>query len=404
VAEAGAARGRGLRRGLIGLVGVAVAVLAIVAAAQIGPLLPGDVAAATGSPGPGPTAAPAATATEPTPTELPPTAPPPTPVPTPVTVPAPLTGLPVSEEAALRQPIAVMVDDHADARPQSGLNAASVVWHAPAEFGIPRYMLVFQDQIPESVGPIRSARQYYVEWAAEWESMYVHAGGSPQAIATLNAKGQGQWVYNADHFRWGGRYLWRTTDRFSPHNVYTDGEHLRDLAKRLGAVDEPLEPVWSFAPDRARELRPNGGKIEVVYPYETITYRYDAATNRYVRYLNGAKKPQVDRADGEVVAPRNVVILRMNFGALLDGHPSKHRLEAQNVGKGQAWIATNGRTVKGTWSKASRTAPTLLFGPDGAPIRLTAGQTFVQVIALNYLYEIDDGARPYWIPPTHRDP
>jgi hypothetical protein len=81
----------------------------------------------------------------------------------------------------------------------------------------------------------------------------------------------------------------------------------------------------------------------------------------------------------------------MQFGPLNDGHPSKHRLEAHDVGKGQAWISTNGVTVKGTWKKASPTAPTLLFGPEGKPFTLTAGQTFVQVIPLTYGYKITPG-------------
>jgi hypothetical protein len=315
-----------------------------------------------------------------------------------------MTGLLVSPDAALRHPMAVMIDDHQDARPQSGFNAASVVYQAPAEGGIPRYMLIFQDTVPATVGPVRSSREYYVEWAAEWEAMYVHAGGSPQALRTLAAKGHGEWVYNADEFRWGGgRYLWRTTDRFPPHNVYTDGKHLRALAKRLDAADGPVDAVWTFAPDAPPYERPRGGSIRVDYPYETITYRYDATTNTYIRYINGSKKPQVDRAGSEVVAPKNVVILRMPFGPLNDGHPQKHRLEAQDVGKGVAYIATNGYTVKGQWRKASPTAPTLLFGPDGKPFQLTAGQTFVQVIALNYSFAIHAGEPPYWIPPPHRD-
>ena len=136
--------------------------------------------------------------------------PPPTPIPH---VPAPLTGLPVTQEAAEQHPIAVMVDDHVDARPQSGFNAASVVWQAPAEGGVPRYMLIFQDQIPKAVGPIRSARLYYIQWAAELRAMYVHHGGSPQAKATLSQKGNGTWVYNADGFRWEGRYVFRISDR-----------------------------------------------------------------------------------------------------------------------------------------------------------------------------------------------
>jgi hypothetical protein len=401
VADSHRPTGSPMRRGLIGLVGLAIAGLGILVAADVGTLLPGSAAAATA----GPSLAPSPTAVEilPTPTRALPTEQPPTPIPTPVLVPAPLTGMLVSPEDAAHHPIAVMIDDQADARPQSGFNSAAVVWHAPAEGGIPRYMLIFQDRIPGGVGPVRSSREYYIEWAAEWRAMYVHAGGSPQALRTLAAKGHGQWVYNADEFRWGGRYLWRATDRFAPHNVYSDGKHLRALAQRLDAADEQLEPVWRFAPDKGRDLRPRGGTIRVDYPYETITYRYDTSTNTYVRFINGSKKPQVDRADGKVVAPKNVVILRMAFGPLNDGHPQKHRLEAQNVGKGVAWIATNGHTVKGQWRKASPTAPTLLFGPDGKPFTLTAGQTFVQVIALNYSFGIRDGEPPYWIAPLHRD-
>ncbi len=383
--------GKPTRRYLIGLIGIAIVALAILAASQIGTLFPGGAAAATGTPDPGSQPAPSGVAVQPS--TAPPTSPPPTPEPTPELVPAPLTGVLVSPKAAAQHPLAVMIDDQFDARPQSGFNAASVVWHAPAEGGIPRYMLIFQEQIPTDIGPVRSARQYYIEWAAEWNALYAHAGGSPQAIATLHAKGDGTWVYNADEFRWGGRYLWRVTDRFAPHNVYTDGKRLRQLAKRLGAADEPMDAAWTFGPDKAEELRPDGGVIKVSYPYELITYRYDAATNTYPRYIDGSRQPQVDRADGEIVAPKNVVILRMVFGALNDGHPNKHRLEARNIGKGEAWISTGGVTVKGQWRKKSATAPTRLFGPDGEPITLTAGQTFVQVIPTTYTFKIRD-AKP----------
>ena len=140
---------------------------------------------------------------------------------------------------------------------------------------------------------------------------------------------------------------------------------------------------------------PSGTRITVVYPYEAVQYRYDPATNTYRRYVRpprgGAFKAQVDAADGQPVAPKNVVILKMAFGPLNDGHPKKHRLEAHDVGKGVAWISTNGLTVKGTWRKASPTAPTRLFGPDGKPIVLTAGQTFVQVMKLEDTVTIRDG-------------
>jgi hypothetical protein len=320
------------------------------------------------SPSPPPSESPAAT---PTPS------PSPTPVPTPVLVPAPLTGRLVSPEAAARHPIAVMIDDLSAARPQSGFNAASVVWQAPAEGGIPRYMLVFQENIPSDVGPVRSARYYYIAWAAELKAVYAHSGGSPQALSTLRSKGNGQLVYNADEFRWGGSFH-RITTRFSPHNLYTTGKALRGIATAQRVKDTPIAWPWTFAPDLAFGLRPVGGRIQVAYSYNSIRYDYDRATNTYLRSVTGEKQ-QIDAATKQRVAPKNVVIMLMSFGPLNDGS-HKHRLEAKVVGSGTAWIATNGKTIKGTWKKASLTAPTRFFDSAGKPVVLTVGQTFVQVM------------------------
>jgi hypothetical protein len=381
-------------RGVAGLA----AVLVVAAAVLVGTLLGGGlVGSPSGSPSgsPGEGSSPTATqATPGAPASAPTATPEATPSPTLELVPAPLTGRLVSPAAAMRHPIAVMIDDHVQARPQSGFNAASIVWQAPAEGGIPRYMLVFQDQVPAQVGPVRSSREYYIEWAAEWNAMYVHAGGSPQALETLALRGTGGWVWNADAFRWEGRYLLRvhevkvlngpTYPLVAPHNLYTSGSLLEKLAASLHVTDQPIQPVWQFAPDVAPEDRPVGTRLTVVYPYEAITYRYDSITNTYRRFISsgGPYKAQIDAADGLPVAPKNVVILKMAFGPLNDGHPDKHRLEASNVGHGTAWISTNGVTIKGTWRKASATAPTLLFGPDGKPVTLTVGQTFIEVMKL----------------------
>jgi DUF3048 family protein len=355
--------------------------------------------------GPGPSPAPQASASptaagdvSPTPTGTPSATPEPTPTPTatptpgPSLVAAPLTGRMVLPSVAARHAIAVMVDDHPDARPQSGFNDAAVVWQAPAEGGIPRYMMIFQDRVAPSVGPVRSARQYFIAWASEWRSVYAHVGGSPQALQTLRERGRGQYVYNADEFRWGGIYFHRTKDRFPPHNVYSAGKELRTLARRLGAKDTLMKPAWRFGPDAPMAARPKGGTITVVYSWNTITYRYDRTTNTYRRSVSREKK-QVDRGTGQLVAPKNVVIMVMSFAPLNDGS-KKHRLEAQFLGKGVAWISSNGKTVKGTWSKAAFTKPTRFFGPDGKPVRLTVGQTFVQVMPRGSKITIADGKVP----------
>ena len=314
------------------------------------------------------------------------------PSPTPVLVPAPLTGRLVAPALAARHPIAVMVDDQADARPQSGFNQASVVWQAPAEGGIPRYMLIFGEGNPPAVGPVRSSRQYFITWAAEWHALYVHVGGSPQALATLATSGQGQLVYDADEFRWGSTFLWRITQRVAPHNVYSDGKHLRELATRVGATSPPSGPIWLFGPAAPLADRPTDGTITVTYPANQIGYRYDRASNTYLRSVEG--EPQVDAGDGRQVAPANVVVMTVVFGPLNDGHPNKKRLEAQNIGSGPAWIATNGVTVQGTWRKDSIDAPTRFYDAAGQEVVLTAGQTFIQVVPPGTPVQIVAGRGP----------
>jgi hypothetical protein len=297
----------------------------------------------------------------------------------------------VPPEVAAQHPIAVMVDDLGAARPQSGFNAASVVWQAPAEGGIPRYMLIFQENIPGTVGPVRSSRYYYIAWAAEWRAVYAHAGGSPQALQTLRSQGNGQLVYNADEFRWA-KSFWRIKERRPPHNLYTDGKHLRSLAKTVKAKDAAAAPAWRFAPDIPARLRPRGGRIDVAYAYNKIRYDYDWTTNSYYRSVTG-EKHQIDAATGGRVAPKNVVIMLMKFGPLNDGSP-KHRLEADVIGRGTAWISTNGTTIKGTWRKRSLTDPTIFFDEAGERVTLTAGQTFVQVMQTGTKVTLTPGLPP----------
>ncbi len=323
---------------------------------------------------------------EPTPT------PEPTPEPTPVTMPAPLTGLPVSPARARQHPIAVMVDDLGAARPQSGFSAASIVWQAPAEGGIPRYMMVFGENQPGDVGPVRSSRYYYIAWAAEWKAIYAHAGGSPQAMKTLLANGNGKLVYNADEFRWAGSFR-RISSRFAPHNLYTTGKQLTSLGKGLGAKAIDAKPVWQFAPDAPLDERPVGGKITFAYPTSIIRYDYNRTTNTYLRSVSIEGK-QKDASTKKRVAPKNVIVMLMSFGPLNDGHPAKHRLEAKVVGSGPAWISTNGKTIKGTWRKKSLTAPTKFYNAAGVEVTLTAGQTFINVMRTGTPIKITKGAPP----------
>ena len=352
-----------------------------------------EVPPATPSPSPSPTPSPSPSPT-PQPTPIPaasqiPTPPPsPTPSPTPAPVAAPLTGALVRPSVAKRRPIAVMIDDLSPARPQSGLHQADIVWHAPAEGGIPRYMAIFQSQLPEAIGPIRSARSYYLAWASEWKAIYAHAGGSPQALATLRSKGRGQYVYNAEYFRYAGRYFHRIRSRASPHNVYSDGATLRKLGKALGAEDGKLKAFARFLPDAPEVSRPYGGLIRVAYRANVVTYRYARSTNTYRRSVSVEGK-QFDAGDGERIEPKNVIVVVVRFAQTGD---RKHRLEADLTGKGRAWISTNGRTVEGTWRKSGTTKPTRFYDQSGNRLNLTVGQTFIQVVGSARDVRFEDGS------------
>jgi hypothetical protein len=348
-----------------------------VAQASGGGPIPATPAPAAPSPTPSPS--PVRTST-PTPDPTIPSVPTPTPLPTPSPTPgpeaAPLTGAVVPHIVAERRPIAVMIDDLAPARPQSGLSEADIVWHAPAEGGIPRYMAVFQTRLPTSLGPVRSARAYYVSWAAELKAVYAHAGGSPRALAMLRSRGRGQYVWNAEVFRWEGRYFFRSRSRSSPHNVYTDGKTLRKLSRVLGAEDGDVPALARFLPDAPVVSRPYGGRIRVTYRANTVTYRYHRASNTYRRSVS-VEGAQVDANTGERIAPKNVIVMVVRFSATGD---SKHRIEADLDGSGRAWISTNGRTIEGRWKKTGTTKPTRFYDRAGNRITLTVGQTFIQVV------------------------
>jgi Protein of unknown function (DUF3048) N-terminal domain/Protein of unknown function (DUF3048) C-terminal domain len=322
------------------------------------------------------------------PTPVAPSQPPtPSPSPSPILVPSALTGELVSPAVAARHPIAVMIDDLSPARPQSGLSSASIVFQAPAEGGIPRYMAIFSDNVPTDVGPVRSARYYFIAWASEYKALYVHAGGSPQALSALRAQGNGQLVYNADEFRYGPYF--RRTSRPPPHNLYTTGTQLRHIAALVHATAPP-KPIWTFNPPAPLSIRPVGGTISFAYSANAIKYNYLRTTNTYLRTVSveGAQK---DAATRLRIAPTNVIVMWMKFGPLNDGEPYKHRLEATILGSGPAWIATNGHTIKGTWRKKTTSGPTLFYDSKGKPVSLTVGQTFVNVLTWGSAVVVHDG-------------
>jgi len=178
-----------------------------------------------------------------------------------------------------------MVENHPDAWPLSGMSKAQVVIEAPVEGGITRF-LVFFDPATEvdEIGPVRSARPYYVEWADSWHAFYAHVGGSSEGLRLIQTKDN---LIDIDQFRHGNTF-WRSILRFAPHNVYTSMRQLTDFATTNEHIDETMPMGWHFFPRKEGE---EIGDIETVeIPYGGIydvTWEYDGQEDHFVRYQNG---------------------------------------------------------------------------------------------------------------------
>jgi hypothetical protein len=382
-----------------GLLAAAVAGLVVVGSLGA-PRTPVPVAAATATPSPTPSPSPTASPSpRPTPT------PEPTPTPPPRAVAAVTNGawIPWAErERATRRPITVMVDDHPDARPQSGLSTADVVYQAPAEFGIPRYMAVYQTTDAPSIGPVRSTRHYFAAWATEWRSIHAHVGGAPDGLGFVH-RFDGELVWDADEYRWSGTFT-RIRARVAPHNTYTSTERLRALGKRLGApaTGEVTSSPWAFTSELPRAERPVGSSLVIPMRYNRISYDYDPATNRYPRTVSGDGR-QVDAGSRQRIAPANVVVLFMKVSRLADNRPGSTnerlgRLEIAYRGSGRALVLRNGEVIAARWSKADDRSSTLVTYADGRrqgqPVGLVRGQIFVQVVPNDLAITIRAGRLP----------
>ena len=291
----------------------------------------------------------------------------------------------VPPDVAARHPIAVMIDDLRAARPQSGLASASVVWQAPAEGGIPRYMAIFQDNMPEEVGPVRSARYYYIAWAAEWRAVYVHSGGSPQALATLRAKGNGQLRLQRRRVPLQRDASTGSQTRFSPHNLYTDGhEAAQPRPSGSGPRTRPTRPVWTVRARCAARVaavrRHDHGRLPV--QHDQLQLR---PQDEHVPAL-GHRREEADRRRRRDPdrARRTSSSCGCRSGRSTTATPGPRGSRPTVVGSGTAWISTNGRTIKGTWKKTAMTKPTKFYDGQGKEVTFTVGQTFVQVVAGGY--------------------
>lgn len=285
-----------------------------------------------------------------------------------------LTGLETTADKAKRPITAVMVENSPEARPQSGLKDAGVVFEAVAEGGITRFVVLYQEAQPDLIGPVRSIRPYFVEWAAGFDAGLAHVGGSELA---LNMVKSGDYVADLDQFKAPEGIFWRSEDRVAPHNMYTK---MSGLDKYMAKLDKKKSDFQSWDrqalnSDKTESDLPAAQAIRL--PVSTgifeVSYHYDTASKTYQRFQGG--EAHQDREKGQI-SPDVVIAIMVNQKLSADGN----HMDIETTGTGKAYIFQNGKVQEGNWGKSNAQTNISFTDGQGNKIPLKSGQTWITAV------------------------
>ena len=299
-----------------------------------------------------------------------------------------------------RIPLAVMIENHPDARPQSGLSQADIVYEAVAEGGITRFMAVYYCDAAQNINlaPVRSARTYYLPWVLEYDAAYVHVGGAtcdstvdPRARALCQIDDYG--IRDMDQFGLPFKVCRRNYDRVgrevaTEHTMECLSSELFRVAEKRGWTTPDKKTgdtwaedftSWSFA-DPA-DLNPAGDVTSISFNFWdgykdfAVIWEYDTTAGKYYRTMGG--QPHTDLNTNTRISASNVAILFAKETGPVDDH--KHLLYA-NTGSGKAIIFQNGQAIKGTWKKAKKATRTMFYNTQGRQIEFIPGQIWIEML------------------------
>ena len=336
---------------------------------------PGTVTASSPTPVQSPT---------PTPRPTPTAAPTATPSPTPVLYRSPLSGQALATPPP--RPLAVQIDNHPDARPQTGLTDADLVYETPTEAQLTRLTALFQTRAPEVVGPVRSARLVDLAILPMHDAVLVYSGAAQGVTQALLGAGA-ELLHAEGNATPAG---WRDWSRSMPHNLYVSVPALREVATELGWERPTAASSLLFGPPAP------GGEpaLYVVIPYAQgqVEFRYDRASNRYRRWVDGA--PHVDARSNEPVAPANVVVLVTEFWyrELPAGWTVEQSLDLDLSSGGEAWLLRDGHVYRARWERPAEREPLrLLDARTGQPLPLGEGQTWICIVSPEIASRVEVG-------------
>lgn len=277
------------------------------------------------------------------------------------------------------RPIAIMIDNHNQAWPQAGLQKAYMVYEIIVEGGETRLMALFKGADLEKIGPVRSARHYFLDYAMENDAIYVHFGESPQAGSDIKK----YTIQDIDGIAEDGTTFWRVKDKSSPHNAVTSTEKLLSSIKnKKYKTTSSQESVLNYVTEEVN-LEEGQGAVSVTIPHsdlQTVKYMYDEEHKVYERYARG--KEQTDWETKETVTTKNIIITFCD-NYTLDDTENKGRQGLKNIGTFNGYYITNGKAIKIKCIKSARDEKTKYQDLEGNEIKINDGNTFVNICPTN---------------------
>lgn len=294
--------------------------------------------------------------------------------------PGKLDGLMVEKREII--PIAVIIENHIASRPQAGLDRAKIVFETVAEGGITRFLAIFvHNQDLEKIGPVRSARPYFLEWTKEFNALFVHSGGSPQALGLIPKYN----IFDLNQISQDQRYFWRERKRTAPHNLYTSS-HLLNKAIKDKKIEIPFFEEWKFKKEEIflEETTPSAKtKIEtpqtqrITIDFSTSSYKveyiYNSEKKAYQRFI--ANRPDLTE-EGREIYVKNLIIQTVK-----KGYYDNTRLRLETIGQGKAFVCFEGRCQSAKWEKSGLEKRTRFYSlENGDEIEFIPGNTWIEII------------------------
>ena len=306
------------------------------------------------------------------------------------------------------RPIAVMIDNHSGAWPQANLNKAYLVYEIVVEGGETRLMALFKGQDLEEIGPVRSSRHYFLDYALENDAIYVHHGWSPQAQSDISKLG----VNNINGIQESSSNFWRVKDKSAPHNLFTSTASILEIAQRKGyKTTSETESVLNYVAYEYDLAEKYGNQQEsnatdvldtnnidtdvmdatsITIPHstlQTVKYEYNAETKTYTRFARG--KVQTDYVTGEPVTTKNIIITKCNNYTLTTDTEGKGRQGLNNIGTFDGYYITNGKAIPIKCTKSARNSQTIYKDLAGNEIDVNDGNTFINICPVDAKVEIE---------------